>query len=250
MSYLTPGRRIGNALYKMAFPVYRPLYSVFKAYADRAERQLLAERIAEGAIVVDAGANIGTLSRFLAKVVGPKGVVHSFEPAPDNFRRLAAEVAGLTNVRVNEMAVSDKTESKLLYISEDLNVDHRAYPTEGEVRQTISIEATTLDDYFPPGSRVDLLKADIQGYELHALRGATRVLSDNQQIILLLEFWPFGLRKAGSSAGEMLSFLRERNFEIFSLDKNGVTKFEYNEKIEPDSGVYYNLFAQRKQSPV
>ena len=36
-----------------------------------------------------------------------------------------------------------------------------------------------LDDYFKPGQRIDLLKLDIQGYELHALQGASRVLADN-----------------------------------------------------------------------
>ena len=70
MSYLTTGRRIGNALYKMAFPAYRPLYAAFKAYADRAERQLLSQRLAKGAVVVDAGANIGTFTVFLSEPGG------------------------------------------------------------------------------------------------------------------------------------------------------------------------------------
>ena len=250
MSHLTTGRRIGNALYKMAFPAYRPLYAALKAYADRAERQLLSQRLAKGAVVVDAGANIGTFTVFLSNLVGPTGRVHSFEPSPDNFRRLVDVASGRPNVTANEMAVSDKTETKLLYISDDLNVDHRAYPTEGETRRTISIEATALDDYFTPASRVDLLKTDIQGYELHALRGATRLLADNPHIMLLLEFWPYGLRKAGASADELASFLRDRQFELNLLTKDGLTEFNYGDNGEPDSAVYHNLFAQRKRANV
>ena len=50
---------------------------------------------------------------------------------------------------------------------------------------------------FQPGATVDLIKLDLQGYELHALRGAKRVLSENPAIKLLLEFWPHGLESAG-----------------------------------------------------
>ena len=71
------------------------------------------------------------------------------------------------------------------------------YLPEGDSRHRCQIEMIALDDYFKPGQRVDLIKMDIQGYELHALRGASRVLADNPGIKLLLEFWPYGLKQAG-----------------------------------------------------
>ena len=122
-------RRFGNELYKVAFPIYRPLYSVFKIYADRAERQILTQQLSAGCVAVDVGANIGIYSQFLSRCVGPAGAVHSFEPSTENFRHLSAAVAGLPNVRVNELAVSDKTGRSLLYVSDKLNVDHHTYPT-------------------------------------------------------------------------------------------------------------------------
>src|SRR5438034_11833891 len=91
------GHRIGNELYKVAFPIYRPLYSIFKSYTDRTERGLLARNLSPGSVVVDAGANIGIYSRFLSSSVGSVGIVHSFEPDPDNFACLRAEVASLPN---------------------------------------------------------------------------------------------------------------------------------------------------------
>ena len=59
----------------------------------------------------------------------------------------------------------------MLYVSDKLNVDHRAYATEGNARRALQVGMVALDDYFKPGQRVDLLKLDIQGYELHALQG-------------------------------------------------------------------------------
>ena len=165
------------------------------------ERQLLRRILFAGAVVVDAGTNIGIYSQFLSRCVGRTGVVHSFEPSPENFERLHAATRKLSNVRLNQFAVSDKTGESLLYISEELNVDHRVYPKEGETRRTLSNRSTRLDDYFKSGEHVDLIKIDLQGFELHALKGANRVLADNPDIKLLLEILPPRF-KAGRSERE------------------------------------------------
>ena len=151
MSLTTFGRRFGNKLYRFAFPVYRPLYSVFKSCSDRAERELLARNLCQGSVVVDAGANIGIYSEFLAKCVGPTGIVHSFEPDPGNFKRLHGALSRRANVRLNQLAVSDQTGESLLYVSDELNVDHRLYPSEGENRRTVTVKCNALDDYLPAG---------------------------------------------------------------------------------------------------
>jgi FkbM family methyltransferase len=239
------GRRIGNKLYKAAFPIYRPLYNVFKSYADRAERRLLAHHLSPGSVVVDAGANIGIYSQFLARCVGPAGMVHSFEPDLENFTRLRTAVAGLPNVRVNRLALSDKTGDSLLYLSQQLNVDHRAYPTEGEPRRSVSIRSITLDDYFKSDERVDLIKMDIQGYELHALRGAKRVLMDNPEIKLLLELWPYGLQQAGASWEELVQMLRALSMEPMLVSARGLIPFDSRD-VRKDIPWYVNLFASRR----
>jgi len=238
-------RRCGNGLYKSAFPIYRPLYHAFKSYADRSERDFLARHLSAGCIVVDAGANIGAYSQFLSQCVGESGIVHSFEPDPTNFARLRDSLAKFSNVRVNQLAVSDQTGEAALYVSKSLNVDHRTYPTEGESRKEIAVWSTTLDDYFKAGERVDLIKMDIQGFELHALRGAARVLDDNLDIKLLLEFWPFGLKQAGASAEAFLSFLHDRDFSLFIHGKNGLVGCDCPLSSPSDALSYVNLFAQR-----
>ena len=239
------GYRIGNQLYKLAFPVYRPIYRAFKAYVDRAERRFLRRHLTVGSVVVDAGANIGIYSEFLANCIRPGGVVHSFEPAPDNFAHLRAGLAKLPNVRLNQLALSDETKESLLYISEDLNVDHRAYPTEGELREIISINTIRLDDYFKAGERVDLIKMDIQGFELHALRGAERVLEDNPLIRLLIELWPWGLRAAGGSPAELLDFLKRHRFSTFVMIHDQLEEYLDKVRWEDTDSSYFNLFAQR-----
>jgi FkbM family methyltransferase len=237
-------RRVGNELYKFGFPIYRPLYRSFKAYSDRTERRLLASRLQTGSVVVDAGANIGIYSQFLSRCVGPGGKVHSFEPSPDNFRRLRNAISGFSNVQANQLAVSDKTGESVLYISDNLNVDHRAYPTDGETRRTLSIQCTRLDDYFKPGERVDLIKMDIQGFEMHALRGAERVLRENPKVELLVEFWPYGLKQAGVDWKDLIAHLRDCGMEIQEISRTGLDSFSAK-SVRESPDCYVNLFAYR-----
>jgi len=238
-------QRIGNKAYKYAFPAYRVAYRVFKAYVDRAERHLLQKTLFAGAVVVDAGANIGIYSEFLSRCVGPNGVVHSFEPCPDNFRRLRCITRKLPNVCTRLAAVGERSEETKLYVSDELNVDHRAYATERNARRALQVGMVALDDYFKPGERVDLLKFDIQGYELHALQGAKRIMNENQEIKLLFEFWPYGLKQAGTDWAELIEMLEGFAMNIMFVKADGLMPFEAR-NVRTDVNWYVNLFASRR----
>jgi FkbM family methyltransferase len=237
-------RAVGNKFYQHAFPIYRLFYRAFKVYTDRAERQLLKRILFTGAVVVDAGANIGIYSEFLSRCVGPTGAIHSFEPSPDNFKRLHAATRKLSNVRLSQAAVGEYSGNSELYLSDKLNVDHRAYIAAGDSRRTVPIEMVALDDYFKPGEQVDLIKMDIQGYELHALKGANRVLEDNPDIKLLIEFWPYGLRQAGVNGAELIAALEQKGIIIRQVSSDGLLPFRPGSTRE-SADWYVNLFASR-----
>jgi FkbM family methyltransferase len=238
-------RGVGNKVYDRAFPIYRLCYRAFKAYADRAERHLLKTILSAGDIVVDAGANIGIYSQFLARCIGPTGIVHSFEPSPENFKRLQSATRKLPNMRLSQAAVGEHSGRSKLYVSDKLNVDHRTYPTEGDSRRSVPVDIVALDDYFKPGERVDLIKMDIQGYELHALRGANRVLADNPGAKLLLEFWPYGLKQAGANWIDLITTLESKNMAVCQVTKHRLVPFR-SESVRERPDSYVNLFASRK----
>jgi len=233
-----------NKLYAYAFPIYRPLYAAYKSYADRAERELLRRILFQGAVVVDVGANIGIYSQFLSRCVGPGGMVHSFEPSPGNFRRLSAATLGFSNIRITQAVVGERTGECKLYISDKLNVDHRAYKADGAPRSAVPSEMVALDDYFKSGQRVDLIKMDIQGYELHALRGAQRVLHENSNINLLLELWPAGLKQASASWLQLVKVLESLNMNLTIVKTDGLVPFDAC-LVRDDISWYVNILARR-----
>jgi FkbM family methyltransferase len=249
MSVASVLRGVGNKVYKHGFPIYRPLYAAYKAYGDRVERQLLKKVLFPGAVVADAGANIGIYSQFLSRCVGPTGAVHCFEPSPDNFKRLRTAMRKLPNVWLSQAAVGEHSGGSKLYISDKLNVDHRTYMADDESRGAVPIEMVALDDYFKPGERVDMIKLDIQGYELHALRGAKRVLRENRNIQLLLEFWPYGLKEAGSNWKELIQMLRDLSIDPMLVRMDGLIPFQARD-VRSDSAWYVNLFASRGKSGI
>jgi FkbM family methyltransferase len=245
MSRASVLRGFGNKVYQHAFAIYRPAYAAYKAYADHTERQLLRQILVPGAVAVDAGANIGIYSQFLARCVGRAGAVYSFEPAPENFHRLRGAARGFPNMHILQAAVGERSRKAELYLSDTLNVDHRTYLTRNSTRRAVQIEMVALDDYFNPGQRIDLIKMDIQGYELHALRGAGRVLADNPATKLLLELWPYGLKQAGTNWVDLIDAMTSMDMMVSEVTRSGLVPFR-SSSISDEPDFYVNLFASRR----
>ena len=111
----------------------------------------------------------------------------------------------------------------------------------------IEIDTIALDDYFTPGERVDLIKMDIQGYELHALRGAKRVLQENPDINLLLELSPCGLEQAGVRWEDFLQMLQSFNMELSFVKTRGLVPFDARDvRTDPPSVLTFSRGATSK----
>jgi len=212
-------------LYKHLFPAYNIIYPIFKKRQDADEITYLKKIIKPGDIILDIGANIGFYSKILSQCTGQNGKVHAFEPDQINFKHLKKNLATASNVILNNKAVSDKSEKIKIYKSKDLNVDHRTYPV-GEYESIDVIDAITIDEYVNNAWRVDIIKMDIQGFEVSALRGMEKTIQANPNIQLLLEFWPHGLKAAGSSVSQFYEVITSLGLGIRFLEKDQLIPFD------------------------
>ncbi len=240
--------QLGNFLYKHAFWLYRPMYAAFKNRQDQFEIELLKKHLKPGDVVLDIGANIGYYAEFISKLVGEKGRVHCFEPDTSNFKHLQDRCTGISNLVVNNTAVGPKTEKLKIYTSKQLNVDHRTYEPE-DYDAVLEIDAVSIDDYLKgKEQKVHLIKMDIQGFEMQAMQGMKDTLKNNPGLKIISEFWPYGLRKAGSSALAYFEFLQQQGFEV-QLLKNKTLETLSAEKVkalnELGEATYFNILAQR-----
>ncbi len=110
----------------------------------------------------------------------------------------------------------------------------------------IPVDVVTLDDAVA-GERIDFVKLDVQGWELEALRGMSRILTENPRVNLFVEFWPYGLRRAGSTPFDLVSFLRHNRFRLKTADGRPFDSDDVS-KWDDRSAKFINLHASRDLS--
>ena len=128
--------------------------------------------------VFDVGANVGLYTRLIKESLPTTTSIHSFEPTKHAFKQLLANVAGLSNVHLNNLGLSDKKGSIELFSDVagsglgsvyNRRLDHfGVHNTKKE-----QIEMTDIDSYCKEHkiARIDFLKIDVEGHEIAVLRG-------------------------------------------------------------------------------
>jgi len=171
---------------------------------------------------VDLGANLGYYTVLAALRAGAAGRVLACEPDPGNFALLERNVAenGVPWVRTRRCAVIDRAGPALLYRSADNQGDHRLYDS-GDGRSAVPASAVTLDGLLGDSPEAwHLAKVDTQGCEALILRGARRFLAAQAgRLAWIVEFWPLGLARSGTSADELLERLAALDVELAILDE-------------------------------
>ena len=188
---------------------------------EKYETELFLRVVKRGMVVIDLGANIGWYTLIAAKLVGKKGKVYAFEPEPVSYALLRRNVQmnGYNNVIIEQKAVLNRSGSIRLFLSSDNLGDHRIYDSRNG-RKSITVEGTTLDEYFSNWhEKIDVLKIDIQGAEMAALLGMDRVIKANEELKIFVEFTPVGIRRSGFSPKEFLHRLAEYGFKFYFIDK-------------------------------
>lgn len=148
------------------------------------EIELFEHFIRPGAIVVEAGANIGAHTVALARIVGPQGRVIAFEPQMVLFQTLCANVAlnGFTNVSTFNAAVGATPGvvdlPRIDYDRPGLFGGHGIGSGTGGGQAS----RIRLDD-FVRLNRCDFFKVDVEGMESDVLRGAAALIAKFKPVL-------------------------------------------------------------------
>jgi FkbM family methyltransferase len=162
--------------------VSRPLAIHGSREEDKTE--LLCRELEPGMVHLDLGANIGYYALLAARRVGPNGRVICIEPDPRNLEMLRRNVALNrleATIDIHPVAASDVPGRATMYTAAASNLNTLVEPRGGRPQgEAVTVETVTVDALLAShGGRLNFLRMDIEGYEVEALRGAMKTLTDS-----------------------------------------------------------------------
>lgn len=181
----------------------------FGAPACQPVVKFLCRRVKIGDAAIDVGANIGYFTILLADLTcRPHGHVVGLEPDPQMFAILSRNVRDLGNAWVAQVAAGAEVGELPWYRNPDCGGDHSLVPGHGRVESgTVAVRPL---DHLPITTRGRLwIKVDVQGYERSVLLGAKQHMENGA--VMVMEWWPHGLRLAGTDPEAFLSWLRREH---------------------------------------
>jgi FkbM family methyltransferase len=160
---------------------------------ERWIKRILEARLTETSCVVDVGAHLGSFLSMSIKLA-PHGKHIAFEPSPTRCPLLRRK---FPNVTIFETAAGERNTDARFAEDSHLPGYSRVLPGTDTTADSYQVEVRRLDDVLADIGKIDLIKLDIQGAELSALKGAKAIISKWQPLIIFECGQEFGAVEAG-----------------------------------------------------
>lgn len=225
--------------------------ALFFGVYEKGETAFVQRTLRSGMTVLDVGANVGYYTALAARRVGPNGRVIALEPDPESFEYLQQTIAAneVGNVDAFQCAAADHEAKMTLYISKDNRGDNRLYEPDPKWPK-VTVNARPADDILKEADvgPVDFIKIDVQGFEASVIKGLQNTIGQSEELMLLAEFWPKGLRDAGGDPKEFLESLGDYDLQLHELTPKGelVELTDFDDLIARHQGRRYTNIVGRK----
>lgn len=190
-------------------------------------------------VIFDIGAHIGTWSR-LALSIFPNVKIYAFEPIKSNFKKLTENLKHFSSCELFNIAVGAANHKSLINVTNITDAssilaleEYTINKYDLSISNNEEIEIFSLDWFILQNNitRPNVLKLDIQGFELEALKGASQIIETVEFIICEVSF--ISLYKEQALFSDIVSFLNKNNFEVnaFGLETPLGTKLEQTDVL-------------------
>lgn len=198
-----------------------------------------------GMTMLDIGAHVGYYACRYANFLGANGRIFAFEPHPRTFATLQNNVKRFPQVTAVNLALAEQegsaelhdylmmSASGSLHYDESMAALQKAQTHDSDIApridhpfaaQTFTVRTTSVDDFLAAEgiSQVDLVKMDIEGAEIGALRGMRRTITNSPNLILLMEYNPQALTAFGHDPIAALTEVQSYGFsQMEAIEENG-----------------------------
>lgn len=218
--------------------------SLFLGCYETSNIRFFLSELRKNTVFIDVGANIGLYSALACKEVAKNNVVIAVEPDQRNCEILKKTKIrnNFTNLIIEQVAAGDHAGLGHLYLNPLNPADHRLHDqTHSRTIKPVKVEL--VDNLVKKHDlvQVNLIKIDTQGYEAKVWSGLRETLQKNYEIQILMEFWPWGLKEAGSSPQQLLKSIRCSGFKIYEVTDG------CKSPIQKNSDEYLLSFTKERQ---
>ncbi|MDF1756308.1 MAG: FkbM family methyltransferase [Verrucomicrobiales bacterium] len=201
------------------------LYSVpFAGNFEAKETAYIKNTLGKDWVCLDVGGCFGWYTSLFSQIVGESGAVHVFEPVPDNRECLqqTLELNNCKNVAVHNFALGNSCSSETIYVPDRGVSGSLRVPKGARKVRSFEVKVRTLDDFSLTDtiSRVDFIKADIEGAELMFIQGGIDVLNRFRPI-LLLEVQAHSTRTFGYEPRDLFLLMKSLDYVAHWVDQSG-----------------------------
>lgn len=188
---------------------------------DQPIKSLMTAVLRPGDHFLDLGANIGYFTLLASQLVGPAGTVVAVEPSIRALRKLTNHVwlNECANVLVVSCAAGSERSQTRISLATESNIGGSALASGSTpLQRSEPVWVAPIDDVLGGGAfHPRLIKVDVEGYELAALRGIQRLLEADHPCIVCEVTEEF-LRRFGHSAAELVSYLEGLGYQPYALE--------------------------------
>ena len=192
--------------------------------------EFFKSEIKKGNTILDIGAHIGLYAAPLSSLTGELGKVYCFEPTPETFKVLSktVKINKLTNVKCINAAVTETT-GKINFNLTSLDgkgSNANSIVETERTKNSVEVHAYSIDDFRLQNKlKIDVLKIDVEGAELNALKGAQKTFIEDRPLGILA-LHPESITKMGHSLEEIWDLMQQYNLNVFYKNKD-ISKTEF-----------------------
>ena len=164
--------------------------SIFKSH-EPINTQIISRILKKGMTCLDIGGNIGYYVLLERQLVGDKGRIIAFEPLPRNYQYLQKNIQlqNVKNISAYNFACGDKEGKATFFVNKKSNgccvIAEGVAPPDPSLGTLTEVPIKILDPFIEELKleRVDFVRMDSEGYELHILKGLKKTLEKFKPII-------------------------------------------------------------------
>lgn len=224
---------IGARSVGQRFGVLRPIVRLYRAYFSKSYEErfnkALLNAIRTADVVWDVGANIGLYTQLFAERA-KAGCVVAFEPSPRSFAILKKATSDKRNVQLHNVALAEFEGLADFYVNPDdaSGVTDSFAKHEGGAN-LVQVSVSRGDD-FALTQVPNVIKIDVEGFELEVLKGLSDTLRSDQLRAVFIEvhFLELARRDLRKAPAELVALLKEGGFSVSWIDPSHIAAERVN----------------------